>query len=163
MTEKLPQALTAAREDILRIVDQISLFGGLEPAQLDRLLDLMGEVDYAANEQIFAIGDQPSHIYIVLEGRVRLDFGNPAHPLTDIHFDVGACFGETSVIGIQPHSASAISDASTRLVVLSRAALLNLFQSDTALFALLVLNIAREAARRLHATDQWCASNFKSG
>ena len=44
------------------------------------------------------------------DGRVRLDFGMPDHPLAQLHFEAGECFGETSVIGIQPHIASALAD-----------------------------------------------------
>ncbi len=52
-------------------------------------------------------------------------------------------------------SADAIAEGEVRLWVLSREALLNLFETDVPLFSLLVLNISREATRRLHATDQW--------
>ena len=155
MTEKEPQALGIPREEILRILDKITLFGGLDDSQLDTLLNLVGQVNYGTGELIFSRGAQPSHIYIVLKGRVRLDFGVPDHPLAQLHFDAGDCFGETSAIGIQPHVASAIADLPTELLVLSRKALLNLYETHTALFGLLVLNIAREAARRLHNTDRW--------
>jgi CRP-like cAMP-binding protein len=66
----------------------------------------------------------------------------------------GQCFGETSVIGIQPHAATAISVKDTELIVLSRKALLSLFKINLELFSILILNIAREACRRLHKTDE---------
>jgi CRP-like cAMP-binding protein len=58
------------------------------------------------------------------------------------------------VIGIQPHSASAVAVEPTELIVLPRAALFSIAESDPPLFAQLALNIAREACRRLHATDE---------
>jgi CRP/FNR family cyclic AMP-dependent transcriptional regulator len=154
MTEKPPLPLTASHEEILPVFDKISLFGGLDKVQTSGLLSLMGQVSYSEDEEIFLRGAQPSHIYIVVSGRVRLDFGVPDHPLAELHFDAGDCFGETSVIGIQPHVASAIADQATQLLVLSREALMSLYATDTNLFALLVLNIAREAARRLHEADK---------
>lgn len=157
MTEKTPQPLSISVTEIRSILDQISLFGGLNEAQIGSLLSLMGQVSYLSGEEIFSRGAQPSHIYIVLRGQVKLDFGVPKHPLENLHFDIGACFGETSVIGIQPHVASAITAEPTELLVLSREALMSLYESDTNLFAMLVLNIAREAARRLHDTDKWMA------
>jgi hypothetical protein len=42
----------------------------------------------------------------------------------------------------------------TELIVLSRRALLSIYQSDKKLFSLLILNIAREASRRLHRTEE---------
>ena len=154
MTEKTPEKLSISRPEILSVLDSISLFGGLDADQLGELIALLGQVSYRSGEEIFTRGAQPSHIYIVWKGRVRLDFGVSDHPLAKLHFDPGACFGETSVIGIQPHVASAIADGPTQLLVLSRSALLNLYETDTKLFALLVMNIAREAARRLHEADK---------
>lgn len=163
MTEKTPLPLTVSDEEILSVLDQISLFGGLDQKQIDTLLSVMGQVSYSENEEIFVRGTQPSHIYIVLSGSVKLDFGVRDHPLAKLHFDAGACFGETSVIGIQPHVASAIADQTTELLVLSREALMGLYETDTNLFALLILNIARESARRLHNTDKWMMAEIDDG
>jgi CRP-like cAMP-binding protein len=75
-------------------------------------------------------------------------------PLELIVFGEGHCFGETSVIGIQPHAATAVTVGETELIILSRNALLSLFKVDLELFSILILNIAREACRRLHKTDE---------
>jgi len=69
-------------------------------------------------------------------------------------YGVGRCFGETSAIGILPHSASAVAVEDTELIVLSTRALHRLYLEDTKLFGMLILNIAREACRRLHRTDE---------
>jgi CRP-like cAMP-binding protein len=58
------------------------------------------------------------------------------------------------VIGIQDHSASAVVIDQSVLLVLSRQILMTLFETDKGLFSLLILNIAREIARRLHHTDE---------
>ena len=42
----------------------------------------------------------------------------------------------------------------TELMILSQKALLELHQTDSELFGILILNIAREACRRLYKTDQ---------
>ncbi len=102
MTEKIPQAVTPEPAQFAVLLKHISLLGGLDASQVQKLCSLLQQVEYLDGEQIFRRGDQPSHIYIVQSGRVRIDFGRPDHPLSDIHFDAGECFGETSVIGIQP-------------------------------------------------------------
>ena len=71
---------------------------------------------------------------------------------------VGECFGETSVIGIQPHFSSAVADRTTELIVLERKVLLNIFESDKELFGLLILNIARETSRRLRKSEEELAN-----
>jgi CRP/FNR family cyclic AMP-dependent transcriptional regulator len=75
-------------------------------------------------------------------------------PLELIVIGQGHYFGETSVVGIQLHAATAIAIENTEYIVLSRNALLSLFKSDFELFSILILNIAREACRRLYETDE---------
>ena len=140
-------------DDVLPILDQISIFGGLSEIQLYKIFKLLQRVHYAEQELIFHQGDQPTYIYVVISGRVRLVFDVEEHPLSKGEFGPGACFGETSVIGIQSHSASTLAVEPTELMVLSKQALMSLFEEDKELFGMLILNIAREASRRLHQTD----------
>ena len=141
-------------EDILSILNKISILAGLSEKQLYTLFRLLEKVQYKAGENIFIEGQQPSHIYIVKSGSVKLVANAEQTPLELIVFEEGQCFGETSVIGIQPHAATAICVKDTELIVLSRNALLSLFKIDLELFSILILNIAREACRRLHKTDE---------
>lgn len=141
-------------QQVISLLDEISLFGALSESQQYDIFKRLQQVHYKAHEMIFKQGDQPSYIYIVLTGRVRLVFDAENHPLSKGEFIPGACFGETSVIGIQTHSASTIAVEDTELLVLSKDALMEIFDEDKDLFARLMLNIAREASRRLHQTDE---------
>lgn len=141
-------------ENILPILNKISIFGGLSEQQLYFVFRHLEKVSYKADEYIFRQGEQPSHIYIVKSGQVKIVIESEGGPLEICVFEVGQCFGETSVITIQRHSASAIAVKDTELIVLSRSALFSIFDSDKELFAMLILNIAREACRRLHKTDE---------
>ena len=141
-------------EDILPILNKISIFAGFSDKQLYTLFRLLEKAYYKAGQNIFSEGQQPSHIYIVRSGSVKLIVNAEQTPLELVVFEEGQCFGETSVIGIQPHAATAISVKDTELIVLSRNSLLSLFKIDLELFSILILNIAREACRRLHRTDE---------
>ncbi|MBC8469369.1 MAG: cyclic nucleotide-binding domain-containing protein [Planctomycetes bacterium] len=141
-------------EDVLPILSKISIFAGLSRKQLDTLFRLLEKARYKAGKHVFNEGEQPSHIYIVTSGSVKLVANANQTPLELIVFEEGQCFGETSVIGILPHDATAISVEDTELIVLSRKALLSVFKVDLELFSILILNIAREACRRLHKTDE---------
>ena len=143
-----------AIEEILPILSKISIFAGLSEKQLYTLFRLLDKAQYKTGENIFNEGQQPSHIYIVKSGRVKLVVDASQTPLELIVFEEGQCFGETAVIGIQTHAATAVSVGDTELIVLSRKALLSLFKTDLELFSILILNIAREACRRLHKTDE---------
>ena len=141
-------------EEVMPILNEISIFAGLSDKQLYTLFRLLGKAHYKAGEKIFEQGGHPSYIYIVQSGSVKLVANTRQTPLELIVFQQGRCFGETSVIGIQPHAATALAVGDTELIVLSRNALLALFKSDVKLFSILILNIAREACRRLYKTDE---------
>jgi len=140
-------------ESVLPILGKMSIFAGLSGKQLDTLLRLLTKVSYKAGEAVFEQGQQPSHIYIVESGKIKLVMWENDTPLELIVFEEGNCFGEASVIGIQPHKGTAIAMADTDLIVLSRNTLLSIYKSDKELFSILILNIAREVCRRLHASD----------
>ena len=147
------QISTQDSEAFFQLKSKISILGALTDEQIETLLKEMTISNYEDGDTIFVSGDPASSIYIVLRGRVRLDFGDDMNPLSQIEFQPGDCFGETSVIGIQPHSATAISNGPADLMVLNTMMLGSIYESDTKLFATLMMNIAREASRRLHHTD----------
>jgi CRP-like cAMP-binding protein len=140
--------------EVKAILSKIAIFGGLNSKQLDSLFRLLKLVTYKKDEFIFKQEDEPTHIYIVRSGEVRIVVNVEAEALVIADFREGDCFGETAVIGIQPHSASALATKDTELIVITAEALLSIYKSDKELFGRLILNIAREACRRLHKADE---------
>jgi CRP/FNR family transcriptional regulator, cyclic AMP receptor protein len=141
-------------ESVLPILDKISILGGLTEKQLVTVFRKMEQVSYRTGEVIFEQGDRPSHIYIICSGRVKMVTDVEGTPMELVEYGEGQCFGETSAIGILPHSATALVEEDTHLIVLSGPAIHSLYREDPALFGILILNIAREACRRLHRTDE---------
>ncbi|MHC4155996.1 MAG: cyclic nucleotide-binding domain-containing protein [Planctomycetota bacterium] len=141
-------------EDVLSILNKISILAGLSDKQLRFLFELLEEIHYSAGETIFEQGQEPSHIYIVQSGKVKLVVDKEQAALELMVFEEGHCFGESSLIGIQRHSATTVAEKDTNLIVLSRKALLSIYESDLELFSILILNIAREACRRLHSSNE---------
>lgn len=141
-------------ENVLPILNRISILAGLTGNQLLSVFKLLEKVYYKAGETIFEQGAQPSYIYIIKSGRVKLLVSKGDTTLELAEFDSGQCLGEASVIGIMPHSATAVAVEDTELIVLSRTAMMNIYESDTELFSILILNIAREVCRRLHASSE---------
>jgi len=140
-------------ENVLSILNKITIFAGLSDSQLNKLFKLLSSVSYKANETVFEQGDEPGHIYIVKKGSVKLVIWEEQIPLELMVFEEGHCFGEASVIGIQRHQGTVIAITNTELIVLSRKALMSIYDSDKELFSILILNIAREVCRRLYASD----------
>ena len=141
-------------EEITPLFNKISVFGSLKSKQLAEILKLLKTVKYDEGEFIYKRGENSSYIYIIKHGEVKMTIDNEGVFLELISFKDGDCFGETSVIGIQTHSSSAYVVKPTELIVLEPSALLNIFDTDKEIFGILILNIARETARRLHQANE---------
>ena len=139
---------------VLPVLSKISLFGGLNDSQLYTLFRHLDSARYRAGEAVFRQGDQPSHIYVVLRGRIKIVTEVDHTPLELVEYGEGQCFGETAAIGILAHSATALAEVDTELIVLPASALHDLSHESPSLFGMLMFNIAREACRRLHRTDE---------
>ncbi|OQY32955.1 MAG: hypothetical protein B6241_09355 [Spirochaetaceae bacterium 4572_59] len=140
-------------ETIIPILNSISILGGLDEKELYILFRHLKITKYKKDEIIFRQGTTANYIYIVKKGRVRL-FVEENHTVLElIEFSVGNCFGETSLIGIQPQSASVIAVEDTELMVLSGKDLYEFYKTDPELFSKIIMNIARETCRRLSQTD----------
>lgn len=140
-------------EEVLPVLNRISLFGGLDDTQLYTVFRQLETELVRKGDFIFRQGDAPDHIRIVRSGRVRIveEVDGTMMELAD--FGPGDCFGETSVITIHQHSASALALEDCDLLVLPRESMFALHKTDPKLFGLLMLNIAREACRRLKKTE----------
>lgn len=154
MAEHKPLETLLSVEEVRPILSQITVLAGLSEKQLLTLFRFLKGVDYRHGETVFLQGSEPSYIYIIERGRIKLVVSDDHTTLELIELSTGACFGETAVIGIQPHEVSAVADGDVRLIVLSRDTLLSLYKTNLELYSLLILNIAREACRRLAKTDQ---------
>lgn len=154
MTEKKVYCPLTDIENVIPILNDISIFGALTGAQLHFIFKLAQRVSYDADEYIYRRGTSPLYIYIVLSGEVKIIFDKDDEAFELVAFGPGDCFGETSVIGVQTHSTSALAVKKTELIVLSKNALLSIFETDKELFGMLILNIARETCRRLHRADE---------
>ncbi|ERP39214.1 Crp/Fnr family transcriptional regulator [Chitinivibrio alkaliphilus] len=141
--------------EVLRLLQDISIFGAVPPAALDKILYYSEEISLQKGEILFCEGD-PSHaIYIILRGRVKL-VKNYAHtPLEMVELSPGDSMGEASFIGIQAHGTTAVITEKATLLVLTRQVLSSLYENDIELFTLLLLNMSRELARRLHRCSEY--------
>ena len=138
---------------VLSILSKISIFGGINDTQQLEIFRRLETGFYKKGEFIFQTGDEPTHIYIVKTGGIDLQIHGQKVVLHKKELSVGECFGEASLMSMHPHTASAQATEDTEIIVLSRHALNQLRYEDPSLFSLLLINIARELARRLKTTD----------
>lgn len=141
-------------DELLSILEKVTIFAGLPHDGLRLIIDGCKIEKHPVGEVILREGTPATEIFILLEGSVKIVLNLAEDPLEVCEFGYGHCLGEASVIGINDHSASAVVTRDVTLLVLSRKMLMTLFEHDKEFFALLILNIARELARRLHRTDE---------
>ena len=133
------------KKHIKEILSRIAILGGFSSEMTDAIISNLNEVTIKKGDYIFHAGDSPKNIYIILEGRVECYFDNKK-----VHeFSQGLSLAEAAVIGIQKFKSDAIAAEDCELLVLSKMKLLELFETNKEVFSLLILNIARELARRI--------------
>ena len=154
---------TLTKEDLLDTLRNVTIFSGFCSEELQYICKNCTLLDARIGEVILEEGTPATEILILLKGQVTIVLGLEEEPIELMEFGPGSCIGEASVIGIQMHSASAVVVEDATLMVLRRQVLMQLFEENKALFSLLILNIARELARRLHHTDEVLLHYGKQG
>ncbi|MBP1732836.1 MAG: putative transcriptional regulator, Crp/Fnr family [Deltaproteobacteria bacterium] len=140
-------------ESVISILSKISVWGGLTAEQQEKIYQRLEVGTFKKGEYVFRKGDQPSHIYILKSGKIDLLTSDQDVSVQKETLETGGCFGVAALMAMQVHMVTAIAAEDTEVMVLSREALLGLLHEDIELFALLMMNIAREIARRLKLTD----------
>jgi len=135
------------------ILSKISIWGGLKDDQQNRIYKQLNVGSFQKGEYIFHKGDQPTHIYIVKNGRVDLIASDQCVTIQKETVKTGGSFGLAALMAMQPHMVTAMAAENSEIMVLSRRAILEIRYEDIELFALLMMNIAREISRRLKLTD----------
>ena len=141
-------------DSVSSIISQLRLFGGVTDEQLEAIFRRMELWTFGAGEVVFKKGDEPLHLYIVKSGKIDLQITENDVVVHKHGLQVGECFGESSLMSMHKHTATATAVVESEIMVLSRNALIGLKHEDLELFALLMMNLARELARRLYITDQ---------
>lgn len=141
-------------DSVSSIISQLRIFGGVTDAQREAIFRRLELWVLPPGEVVFRKGDEPLHIYIVKSGKIDLQITEDDVVIHKHELQVGECFGEASLMSMHKHTSTAIAAAETEVIVLSRRTLIALKHEDVELFALLMMNLARELARRLYLTDQ---------
>jgi CRP-like cAMP-binding protein len=140
----------------------IPVFGGLPDATMERLLGAMQMRGFRAGEQVCCEGDLGRELFVLRAGRVevRKRSKQPERQTVLAQLKGGDCFGEMSLIDVQPRSATVFVLEPTELYVLNNMDLLSLYETDLAGYTFLVQNICRELSRRLRRADGIIADFF---
>ncbi len=144
----------AIDKEIHAMLKSVTIFSGVDDENLDKIFTQCEVIERKAGEVLIEEDTEATQIFILLEGAVKVVLNLKNEPLDIVELGPGHCVGEASIIGIQKHCASAVIVKNARVLVFPRHVLMDIYNNDKELFSLLILNIARELARRLYRTDQ---------
>jgi CRP-like cAMP-binding protein len=130
-------------------------FGGLDDAQLDRLIGMLVERRYVVGDDVFAEGAQGRSMYVVHSGALIVcKAGESGRTVRMSHLGPGDFFGEMTLIAMQPRSATVRVERAAVLYELTSAKLYAYYQADVHAYAMVLGNINRELCRRLLKADE---------
>lgn len=154
-TSRVPMTFTPLHDldSVLPILTNIALWGGLSDEQRLTIFKKLEVGVCRKGEFVFQKGDQPSHIYIVKSGQIELFISDKNVVIEKETLSTGGCFGVAALMAMETHMGTAVARQDSEILALSRQGLLDLGHEDLRLFALLMMNVAREIARRLKLTD----------
>jgi CRP/FNR family cyclic AMP-dependent transcriptional regulator len=133
-------------------IRRLPVMAGLDEAALQFLGGLAGEEQFAAGDVIVREGDRGDRVYFVHTGRVRV-VKAPAVSLAE--FGPGEFFGEMSLVESVVRSASVIALEPARVFTLKGMDFYKLYRQRPDQYGIVMLNIARDLARRLRRADEF--------
>jgi CRP-like cAMP-binding protein len=145
-----------AQKDAVTIsqLREVGLFGALSDEFLEHLTQTLTVRRVLVGETVFREGDPAREMYVVLDGEMEvLKRSRKGRETRVAILGPNDCFGEMSIIDMQPRSATVRALGSTRLLRISTEEMDALYRYDLKSYTLIVLNIARDLSRRLRVTD----------
>jgi CRP-like cAMP-binding protein len=138
-------------------LQKYSLFGGLLPAQIERILPLMEQESYEPGDDIIVEGTPNDKIRFILDGRVAV----VKKGIILSEFGEGDAFGEMEVLDVMPSAATIKALATTTVMSISNRTLREIYKVDVKTFSLIIMNLARDLSRRLRRMDERVADMRK--
>lgn len=136
---------------LLKHLKKFSLLGMLPDAALKRLLAISRQGDFGPRERIFSKSDAADHMFVVINGRVKIFLtGSGRRSKTFAYLGTGDFFGEMAVITGKTRSASAEAVEPTSLLMIHKRDFRRLLEKD----AKLSLYLLEAVSERLHQADE---------
>jgi CRP/FNR family cyclic AMP-dependent transcriptional regulator len=132
----------------------VGLFGALSDEFLEHLVSTLSVVNILPGDNVFKEGDPAREMYVVLDGEIEvLKKSRRGRETRVAILGPNDCFGEMSIIDMQPRSATVRALGPARLLRITTEEMDALYRHDLKSYTLIVLNIARDLSRRLRVTD----------
>ena len=145
---------SSEEEGVPLALGEIDMFKRLDPAALQALSAVIGELSFAAGARVFSRGEEGDEIFFIRRGRVHallpLEAGKRHHLAT---FCSGDFFGEIAFLDRDKRSADVEAHTATDLYVLSRGRFEELAARDLKIARLVFERLSFALAQRLRTAD----------
>jgi CRP/FNR family transcriptional regulator, cyclic AMP receptor protein len=146
-----------AMDDPLTRLHKISIFGALKTETLKFLFDRATRVEAQPGDVLVRESEPGGDLYILESGTAEVFKERHAPKPIRAHLAElvpGDCFGETSLLACTPRTASVAAVTPCTVLRLKGTDLLELYHHDVQQFAILMMNLGRETARRLWLANE---------
>lgn len=155
-TPKPVKPLSLAEKMI--ILKEVSFFRNIPAAQLQAIAEASAERKYAPGERVFKTDDPGGALYIVVDGRVHVEQEKRAGTVRLATLENDAYFGEMSLFGDNPRSASVIAERDSILLEVSRAPIMALTMQNPDM----ALELITLLSQRIRETSEKLAETVRS-
>jgi CRP-like cAMP-binding protein len=136
------------------VLSRISFLGGIEGGAFESMMGYFEHAVFKAGECIIRARESPTHIYIIQSGNVELRIGDGTTNLRKREFIVGDHFGEVAMLSMINDTSSFFAAEDCQLIAFSRKSLARLSKNEPLIFRQLMLNLARDLARKVQYSDE---------
>ena len=146
--------------DLNAVLKATDLFSDLEPHELEAVAKCVTEREVAAEETVITEGASGDSLFLVLEGRVKIEKDADGKKLQLAELGEGAVFGEMSLIDAIPTSATVTALEATKLLAIGRLDLNVLLNWDTILASKMWRRFTLLLSQRLRDTNDRVLAKF---
>jgi|GEM_PF-1515321 len=140
--------------EVRETLSRISFLGGISGDAFETMMGYFETASFKAGECIIPKGESPTHIYIIQSGSVELRLADRVATLRKREFVVGDHFGEVAMLSMINDTASFFAAEDCQLITFSRKSLARLSREEPLIFRQLMLNLARDLARKVQYSDE---------
>lgn len=140
--------------ELRSLLRQMPVFGGLNDATLQFLIERSEEVNLSAGEFFFLEGDAAKSFYVMRRGSIQVEKNWQGQVIPLGQLGAGDCVGEMAIIDLQARSASVRCEVDCCAIEISRASLHQLYRHDLEQYAIIMMNMGREVSRRLRTATE---------
>jgi CRP/FNR family transcriptional regulator, cyclic AMP receptor protein len=153
------------KTDEIALLGRVGILAGLAPEELKQVLAISKRVEFKAGETIMHEGEQGESMYFFVEGQVDVtknltlklgdrDFASAEKSMTKLSADKVSVFGEMSVFGPEPRSATITASSDCVLYSVSRGEFTRLCEEEYRIGLSIVSRIAAVLCSRVRKGNE---------